>query len=177
MRIALKPPVSQGFTLLETLASLFIIIVVITGVASLVFRVFNATAFAASRLTAAYLAQEGVEVVRNLRDRAYLEQRAGNSLDWDNFIQAGSFALDYRSQQIPDANCLGNRLRAAANDFYVCTSDASASFQRIITINKVNLDADAGTIEKIEVASTVNWNDTSGARTLTVRADLYDWLR
>ncbi|MBP6933881.1 prepilin-type N-terminal cleavage/methylation domain-containing protein, partial [Candidatus Woesebacteria bacterium] len=59
---------SKGFSLVEVMVSIGIILVAFTGVLTLINRSVAFHDLAYSRLTASYLAQEGIEIVRNIRD-------------------------------------------------------------------------------------------------------------
>jgi prepilin-type N-terminal cleavage/methylation domain-containing protein len=62
----------KGFTLIELIISIFIISVALIGIYSAFSIVVILTSDTADRLTAAYLAQEGQEIVRNIRDTNWL---------------------------------------------------------------------------------------------------------
>ena len=63
----------RGFTLVEVLVSIFIVTVGAGGAFSLVQKTLNFTTNAALQLEASYLAQEGIEIVRNIRDTNLLK--------------------------------------------------------------------------------------------------------
>ena len=65
----------SSFTLIEVLIAVFLITVAIGGTFILMQRVVEYSAVSFSRLQAVYLAQEGIEQVRNQRDSNWL---AGN---------------------------------------------------------------------------------------------------
>jgi len=72
---------NSGFTLIEAVVAIFVIALIITGVFTLIQRTVMDRAFAASQLQATYLAQEGVELVRNQRDENWLNGDAWDSID------------------------------------------------------------------------------------------------
>ena len=59
---------NKGFTLLEVMLAIFIITSGVIGVFTTIFYINNLMAVSSSKLTAIYLAQEGLEIVRNIRD-------------------------------------------------------------------------------------------------------------
>src|SRR3989344_4014155 len=63
---------SKAFTLLETLVAVTLLTVAIAGPFAVAERSFVAAAGARDQLIASYLAQEGVEYVRAMRDSTYL---------------------------------------------------------------------------------------------------------
>ena len=70
---------NSGFTLIEVVVAVVITGMVITGVLSVIQSTVADHYLAASRLQAAYLAQEKIEEIRNRRDRNWL-----GGLTWDS---------------------------------------------------------------------------------------------
>ena len=63
---------NKGFTIIELIISIFILSVGLVGVFNALSVVTVLTAGSADRVTATYLAQEGMEIVRNIRDTNWL---------------------------------------------------------------------------------------------------------
>jgi prepilin-type N-terminal cleavage/methylation domain-containing protein len=63
---------NHGFTLIELIISVFILSIAIVGIFGAFSIMIILTSDAADRLTATYLAQEGIEIVRNIRDTNWL---------------------------------------------------------------------------------------------------------
>jgi len=153
---------TKGFTLIETVVAIFLLTVGTVGSFSLMQKVTSFAAISSSQLVASYLAQEGIEIIRNIRDTNYLKRQA-----WDNNIGASaSFHLDYRSDRFPDETC-GDYLRPSGN-FYICSTDSSSKFQRKITIEKP-------TSEKIVVSVEVSWSEKGSQHKVVAQTELYDW--
>ncbi len=68
----------KGFTLLEMILAIFVLVVGILSIMSLIQGTISANALAVDRLTAVYLAQEGIELVRNKRDSNWLAEESWN---------------------------------------------------------------------------------------------------
>ncbi len=64
----------NGFTLLEILVAIFVITIGLIAAVSLIQRAAILTSLSSDRLTAAYLTQEGIEIVRNQRDTNWLRR-------------------------------------------------------------------------------------------------------
>jgi len=62
----------NGFTIIELIVSIFILSIGVLGVFSAFSMITILTSSTADRLTATYLAQEGMEIVRNIRDTNWL---------------------------------------------------------------------------------------------------------
>lgn len=63
---------NKSFTLIEVLIAIFLITAGMTGAFNLIQRTAVFSSISSSRLEAAYLAQEGIELVRNIRDSNWL---------------------------------------------------------------------------------------------------------
>ena len=75
----------KGFTLIEVIVAIFLVTVGIGGVYALIQRTTAFTPVVSARFTAAYLAQGGIEMVRNIRDTNWL---SGNP--WDSGLPSGT---------------------------------------------------------------------------------------
>ena len=101
-----------GFTLIELIISIFILSVAVIGVFGAFSVMVVLTNNISDRLTATYLAQEGVEIIRNIRDNNWLNIQHANcdpgyscSYNWyDNLLDndlnslcpaSGGCELDY----------------------------------------------------------------------------------
>lgn len=69
----------KGFTLVEVMIGMMILVMAIVTATSLLINIMNSNRMVADHLKAYYLAQEGVEAVRNMRDTRWL-----NNKDWLN---------------------------------------------------------------------------------------------
>ncbi|MFA5942213.1 MAG: prepilin-type N-terminal cleavage/methylation domain-containing protein [Candidatus Paceibacterota bacterium] len=79
----------RGFTLVEALVAITIVTVTVSGSLFAANSALVASAISRDQLTASYLAQEGIEYVRLLRDNEYLAAYPGNtSAAWGNFLTA-----------------------------------------------------------------------------------------
>ncbi|MFH1178263.1 MAG: prepilin-type N-terminal cleavage/methylation domain-containing protein [bacterium] len=82
---------SRAFTLIEALVAVTILTVAIAGPLFSAGRAIIAAGVARDQLTASYLAQEGIEYIRMLRDNNYLSAYQGNSstassVGWTSFL-------------------------------------------------------------------------------------------
>lgn len=70
---------NKGFTLIETLVAVFILGVSIAGPITFVSSALQSSYYSRDQVTAFYLAQEAVELIKNIRDTNLL-----NGNDWTN---------------------------------------------------------------------------------------------
>ena len=68
---------SKGFTIIEVVVAIFILSIAVIGVYNAFSIVVILTADTTDRFTAAYLTQEGMEIVRNIRDNNWV-----TGIDW-----------------------------------------------------------------------------------------------
>ncbi len=88
---------NDGFTLVETLIAISIFSVSIVALMSILGSGISNTNYAKTKITAEYLAQGGIEYVRNMRDNYVLFANT-TGLTWNNFLAANK---NYSS---PDPN-------------------------------------------------------------------------
>jgi Tfp pilus assembly protein PilV len=77
-------PKGGGFTLVEALIAISIFTMSLLGIMSILADNITNIGYAKQKMTATYLAQEGIEYVRNIRDTKALS--LGGSAGWTNFI-------------------------------------------------------------------------------------------
>ena len=82
---------TKGFTLIETLVAIAILTLSVAGPLLVASRALVSAQIAQEQLTASYLAQEGIEYVRMMRDDEYLAayQDGGSTVSstaWSNFV-------------------------------------------------------------------------------------------
>ncbi|MBA7596520.1 hypothetical protein ES703_03494 [subsurface metagenome] len=104
--------INKSFTLIEIVVAIFLITVGTVGAFSLIQRTIAFTVISSSRLVAANLAQEGIEIIRNTRDTNWL---SGNP--WDQGLSSGGWqAVEMNGQATnfqrrititPDTDVLG----------------------------------------------------------------------
>ena len=74
---------NKGLTLIELVIAIFVISIGVVGTFGVLQKIVVSTSLSSSKLVAAYLAQEGIEIVRNIRDTNWVEGEA-----WDNDISS-----------------------------------------------------------------------------------------
>jgi len=170
----------RGFTILEIIAATFVITLIVGGVYSLVVFNLRASGDVARHLEAAYLAQEGIEVVRNLRDANFLAIRKAqcnpiNTPDCWKGVGTGSFAdlticdsptgCEAQYNSISLAPYADTFLLQDGNGLYNYTTGTQALFKRKITI-----DDSASDLLKVDVE--VLWD----SQRVVASTELYNWL-
>jgi prepilin-type N-terminal cleavage/methylation domain-containing protein len=171
----------SGFSLIETMAAVLIIVIGMVGVLSLVAQNIKAQNINKNELIASQLAQEGLEITRWKRDRSL-----ASGSNWQNFKNIfinggsfdGSFIIDYfgnikLSVDIIDEFDAKLNINNAA-DFYChysmdstnCPSNPSI-FSRLIEITD--------NVDYLDVKCTVQWQERGQPKQYVASTLLYDW--
>ena len=160
---------NKGFSLIEVITSIFILTVGIGGAFSLIYQTLAAVYTVRSELTASFLAQEGVEVVKNLRDNAWLESRAATSTSWlINLAEAGGdYELDYSTQSLSQAYDAGH-MKIDSSGFFNYSTGDTTSFTRKISLTNVSTST-------VKVVVTVGWQAAGRSRSLEVVENISNW--
>jgi len=154
----------NGFTVLELIISLFVLTVGVGGAMNLVQQTISASSSLDARLTASYLAQEGLEIVKNLRDRAWLEG-AG---EWGEYVQEGEWEADYQDTTLSVYQ--GRNLNIDTDGFYSYSpSDTETRFTRRISIIDEEQNVKKVTVEVV-------WQEKGEDYSFQVSEYITDWL-
>ncbi len=89
----------KGFTLVETLVSIAIIMIAITGPFAITENAIRATTISRDKSIATFLAQEGIEYVRAIRDKIYIQACFSGTATscnqwWDTFTTTSGAGYD-----------------------------------------------------------------------------------
>jgi prepilin-type N-terminal cleavage/methylation domain-containing protein len=152
---------NKGFTLIEVITAIFVITIGIGGAVTLINQTLGSIKTTSSKLVASYLAQEGIEIVKNIRDSNFL---AGT--DWTTGLTgcADGCEGDYTSQSLSPGS--GNKLKIDGG-FYKYSGTEETPFERKITITP---DVDA-----LEILVEVSWQERGRTYKVIAQENLYDW--
>jgi prepilin-type N-terminal cleavage/methylation domain-containing protein len=170
----------QGFTLVETLVAIAVLVIAVVGPMYAVHKSIMASYTARDTLVATSLAQEAVEYVRYVRDSNYLPPQDPNWLDdLTPCIVTGpegpsdyGCGIDVYNQSIsacPSNNCSPLVLDSSGFRYRQNGTGTATRFTRKTTIVAVNAN-------EVEVTVTVSWSTFRIPYTVTVKEHLYNWL-
>ena len=160
----------KGFTMLELIVAIFITTVGILSAHNAVSQIVYYTRHVSNKFTAAYLAKEGIEIVRNIRDKNILN---GNLFNKD--LGQGNYEADYDDTGLSPFG--DNYLKTTTGGFYSYSSTGSETkFKRKITITNGTDGSDGDDIiDYITVSVSVMWEEKGKLYTITAQEKLYDW--
>lgn len=165
-----------GFTLLETIVALALIVSAIIGPFTLATRGVFGAKFSKNKIVALNLSQEGLELVRVMRENNVL---AG--ADWRGLqgscsgnctrLQDGSYQPDVYTVANGSTPPLGTGaalLFDTSTGLYSQTSGSATLFTRVVGISTPASD-------QMRVISSVTWNESSIPRRVDLEETLYNW--
>ncbi len=194
-----KGHITTGFTLIETMVAVSILALAVSGPLLTANRAIVAAEISRDQLTASYLAQEGIEYVRAMRDDEYLKLYVGGdtSTAWTNFLNVISpcrATVSSPSQACsfdpvgtggvpslsacPAGSCPQLHLaNNGATNYYTTNPSApgitaSTAFTR--TIRVVGAGSEA-TPQDVRVVSTLTWSFHGTPYVVTVTGHLTPW--
>ena len=175
----------RAFTLIETMVAVSLLMLSIVAPMSLAAQALFAAYYARDQITAFYLAQEGIEVVRSVRDGNILKIAEGSSgvniFDGIPSTTGAPFtvnALVDASQALqlcpsggtaPLYNC--PPLQTNGQAFGYNSGWTNTQFTRVVTAKLINSNTD-----ELRVSVTIIWQEGSQQRTFSIYEDLYRWV-
>lgn len=167
----------KAFTLIEVLVAITILIVGIISGFVLVTRALYNVAVIKDRLTASFLAQEGIELTRQIRDSNFLRILNGESAGWRNGLGDGTYIIESKvdSEEPIGLVSIGedeNRFFFYDDTFKIYNYNAGepTTFNRKIRITTINDN-------EIRVESTIQWKTRTIDFDLIVEDHLYNWMK
>lgn len=136
----------SGFTLVETLVAISIFTVSLLGIMSVLASNIANTNYAKQKITAEYLAQEGIEYARNKRDTNVISAADGQT-GWTAFTNLSNIDI-------------------------TPPNPSDSSFTRTI----VKTPAPGTVTNEVKITSTVSWTQGSGPHSITFSESLFNWV-
>jgi len=156
----------KGFTLIEVLLAVFVTTVGILALYNGISYSYNSIQKAKDKITAAYLGQEGIEIVKSIRDSNYVAENTWNT---NLTTCSGSYGCradydDYTLTVNTNEALSKTLLKIDATHFYNYATGSDTIFSRKIVIT--SLDSN-----KIKVSVIVYW----GSNEFLIEEILYNW--
>jgi len=182
----------RGFTLVETLIAISIFSMSIVGLMSVLGGGISNISYAKEKIIAGYLAQEGLEYIRNMRD-TYVLYSISAQTGWTDFnnnlidtsacqFAVGCYVGDLNGEAFTNPN------QPMASIAVIACGGSCPSFLYDTETGKYNYETgtDSGFIRRINVThpsanetkifSTVYWTQGSGDYSITLTENLFNWV-
>lgn len=161
-----KKQSQRGQSLIEAMIALGVLTTGFLGIISILSKSFFYERNISDTMTATYLASEGIEIVKNLIDNAYL-----SSQSWNSCIQnSGEYELDYKTicPTLKPYDSGDYLSFDSSTNLYSYSALPKSNFSRDIRI-KLNGD-------EIIVNSIVNWNTgILRNQSINIEDHFYNW--
>jgi hypothetical protein len=149
------------------------------------------TEYVKKKIISTYLAQEGIEYIRNMRD-TYMLYSGDTQTGWNSFKSKLITAscdqnngcyfddqnLDYNNNNMPltqiqvlscGSSCPNLLYNSTTSRYNYVTGGTSSGYIRKIKIQQLNSD-------EVVISSTVFWTQVSGTYSVTFSENLYNWI-
>ena len=181
---------NKAFTLVETLVAIAIFSTSLLGLMSVLASSISGTTYAKQKMVADYLAQEGIETIRNMRDSfvlystngqtgwtAFNTKLTGSSCQsasgcYYNIDNIFSISPPQPMTKISLAACgvsCATLLYDSSSGKYNYTSGVASGFVRKIQITQVSAD-------DTRISSVVSWKQGSSNYNINFSEDLFNWV-
>ncbi len=168
---------TKGFTLLEVVVSIGLLILVFGGVTSLAILASEAERSSKNNLIAAYLAKEGQDLVRYKRDLNYILDPLAPFADiatiTDGAIYYFKINYDLTLTSTTDSDVRNAEVLDSLNNFYAQGSGVDTIFRRLVTTTYY--DATEDYPARINVLVQVSWKEDTRQNTYSLTSELTDW--
>lgn len=156
----------KGFSLLGVIVSMFIIMVGLTSVLSLANMSLKGTSTSKMRLIATGLAQEGVEIIRYMRE---------TQSDWDTWyseveVISGDYRIQYDNSDLSDLVAFSDIFLKldSATGLYQYDSGDDTIFKRKVSLTSVSA-------VQVNVVVEIIWQLKDNDYSLAVESRLWNW--
>lgn len=159
---------SPAFSIIEIMAVLLIVSLGIIGVSHLAVQSMQAQTINRGSIIGYQLAQEGIEIVRQIRDTNWLQEKI-----WNAGLATGQYCVDFISPVLRPAGSANDcRLYLTGDNYYYSpitpkAIDTPSDFSRIIYIQAATSSA--------SVKARVTWHERDRFFNYEVETEIYDW--
>ena len=188
----------SGFSLIETLIAVSILMIAIAGPFALVQAGLFSSIHQRDQVTATYLAQEAIEYIKNVRDGNSYSQYTISAVDWltgpdgrsmEDVCAGNGCYVDLQGgldgslfikevdnisnlKKITQTNGVGDVFRYYSYETANGNTVKETGYTRVVKITPV-----PGTLDEVTVTVTVGWKEGVISRTHTVSENIYNYAQ
>lgn len=163
-----------GFSLIEVVIGIAVITLIITAAAEITRSSIRMGSITSNELIANHLAEEGLEIVRNIRDSNWLRNQR-----WDTGLEDGDYTIEETSEEnVPPFKLTRKEESALA----LLASESGNNYVRTIhiahkqvVVSQANATDDEVTSDVITIDSTVTYPSRPERKSMTLSTTLTDW--
>lgn len=163
---------NKAFTLIEVIVSVAVILTALVATISLVTFSTSSIRINKSKIIAFGLAQEGLEIVKNIRDNNWLHNCPAcdrrTAANWRIGLGTGNWRIQYDTESLLSFS--STPLKLNSSGFYQYGAGSNTPFYRRINIQYPNDD-------QIEIISEVTWTEGGRGQTVSIESRYYNWLK
>ncbi|HNW71550.1 MAG TPA: prepilin-type N-terminal cleavage/methylation domain-containing protein [Candidatus Paceibacterota bacterium] len=181
----------NGFTLIEVIVAIFVFSVAVLAVMASLSQGLSSESYTKKKVTATFLAQEGVEYFRNIRDTSMLysddkvvgwsdfiskleeagcQNDTGCYFDDINLNSIGSITMPIMQIKISPCNeVCPNMLFDESSSTFGYTLGGDSGFVRQMKVEETSL-------EEVKIISKVSWTQNGRTNTVSFSENLSDWI-
>jgi prepilin-type N-terminal cleavage/methylation domain-containing protein len=158
-----KQKEKNGFTLIETLVAISLLMLALVAPMTLAAQSLAAAYYSRSQITGFYLAQEGIEVVRSVRDANIIAEAEGQTLPVN---QGGAISSVF--DNIPAGTTVANAvpftvdsLEGTSNALYTCLSSGCPPLLINSALSQYGYDDSNGSVGSDCAHSGTSWTSST----------------
>ncbi len=156
-----------AFSLIEMMTVILVVAIGLVGTTQLIAQSLDAQMINKGGIVAYQLAQEGIEIVRQMRDTNWLQ-----GSDWRDDLEDGIYCTDYRSPlELKPATGLADCPLHLDPGYYVpeiATASNYSGYRRIVEISTHDENS-------FSIKATVTWNNRGRIINYEAETLLYNW--
>ena len=165
----MKYSLNKGTTIIEALVAVLILTIGILPSLATILMARNFESLIRNNLIAANLAQEGVEVVRAIRDANWFADPVPRP--FDSGLSDGNYRVEWNSTALLSES--GNpAIKVSPAGLYNYTTGTDTTFRRRVIITKID---PAGCNCDLRIISEVTWLEKGRAETIRIESHLFNW--
>lgn len=155
-----------GFTLMEIIVAVAVIAIALGASIALISFSVSGIITGKSKIIATNLAQEGLEIVRNIRDSNWVSYKRSPD-NWREGLGQGNWRVQYNRTELLYAASTPLRVNSAG--FYQYDQGTDSLFYRRINIQHIGDN-------QIKVTAQITWQEKGRSQSIVVEDRLYNWL-